>query len=172
MKDNKFKRRKYRNLRHFGRDVRFFIRDRDKIRGVMKGELVSHAFRSRLMLAVTAVNGCRYCAYYHAKEAIKAGVPDAEMRNLLHGVAEDAPADELPAILYAQHWAESDGKPEPETRQEISKIYDAERMQAIETTLKMISIGNLLGNQWDYFLYRLSFGRYGLLDAEHELLAT
>ena len=64
----------------------------------------------RLMLAVTAVNGCRYCSYYHAQEALKAGLPDEELQMLLEGVVDDAPPEELPALLYAQHWAEAEGQ--------------------------------------------------------------
>lgn len=163
---NKFNRRIYRSWSQFWRDFRYPFQHRDKIKLAMRGELVSFAFRERLMLAVTAVNGCRYCSYFHAKEAVKAGLPEAELQKLLAGVVDDAPAEELPALLYAQHWAESDANPDPETRQRLVEIYGAERTEAIEMVLRMIRIGNLLGNQWDYYLYRLSFGRLGVTAAD------
>jgi len=159
MPNNKFNRRIYRSFSQFWRDFRYPLQNRDKIKITMKGDLVSYAFRERLMLAVTAVNGCRYCSYYHAKEAVKAGLPESELQKLLVGVVDDAPADELPALLYAQHWAESDANPDPEARQKLVETYGPERTEAIEMALRMIRMGNLLGNQWDYWLYRISNGR-------------
>ncbi len=164
---NKFQRRIYRSFGQFWRDFRYPLQHREKIKLAMSGELVSFAFRERLMLAVTAVNGCRYCSYFHAKEAIKAGLPESELQKLLVGIVDDAPTDELPALLYAQHWAESDANPDPEARQKLVETYGPDRTEAIEMALRMIRMGNLLGNQWDYILYRLSFGRHGLLASEH-----
>ena len=148
------------------KDVRWTIHNRKRVRGAMKDGQVSIQFRERLMLAVTAVNGCRYCSYYHAKEAVKAGLPDAELQKMLVGVVDDAPADELPALLYAQHWAEMDGMVETAVKQKFIQTYGAERAQAIETVLIMIRQGNLWGNSTDYLIYRLTFGRRGL--TEHD----
>jgi hypothetical protein len=41
----------------------------EKIKGDIKKEDNIPAFRERLMLAVTVVNGCRYCSYFHARQA-------------------------------------------------------------------------------------------------------
>lgn len=157
----KFPRRPYRGVRDFWRDVRFLFQNRAKLRQAMGGELVSFAFRERLMLAVTAVNDCRYCSYYHAKEALRANLSEAEIRQMQDGIVDLAPAEELPALLYAQHWAESDGRPDPDARQKLVDVYGAEKAEAIEMVLRMIRTGNLLGNTADYILYRLSFGRWG-----------
>ena len=157
-----FKRRYYHNPKDLLRDVRYPLQNREQIRRAMKGDLVSFAFRERLMLAVTAVNGCRYCSYYHTGEALKAGLPKDELEELLNGIVDGAPVEELPALLYAQHWAEAGGEPETAIRQKVIDTYGPERAQAIETVLHMIRTGNLLGNTGDYWLYRLSFGRWGL----------
>ena len=127
----------------------------------MRGGLVSARFRERLMLAVTAVNQCRYCAYFHAQESLRAGLSAEEIRRLQAGSFDDAPAEELPALLYAQHWAETNGRPDPGARQHILATYGAERTAAIETVLRLIRTGNLLGNTGDWLLFRLSFGRLG-----------
>jgi len=37
------------------------------------------------MLAVTAANGCRYCSYFHARQALKNGVGQEEIDQLLTG---------------------------------------------------------------------------------------
>ena len=161
---DKFKRRMYNSPKAMWRDVRWTMVHRERVKAAMKDGRVSHPFRERLMLAVTAVNGCRYCSYYHAKEAVKAGLPDAELQKMLVGVVDDAPADELPALIYAQHWAEMDGEVETAVRQSLINTYGADRAQAIETVLIMIRQGNLWGNTTDYFLYRLTFGRRGLTE--------
>lgn len=75
-----FKRRTYQGVGDFLQDVAYPFRHREKLRQAMRGELVDVAFRERLMLAVTAVNECRYCSYYHAKEALKANLSEAEIR--------------------------------------------------------------------------------------------
>ena len=157
----KFQRRYYRSLREVGRDVAWPLRHRQKLRAAMSGELVSTAFRERLMLAVTAVNDCRYCSYFHAKEALRANLPESEIRLMLEGDLHQAPADELPALFYAQHWAESDGRPDPIARQTLIETYGDEKAEAIEVVLRMIRTGNLGGNTVDYWLHRLSFGRLG-----------
>ncbi len=162
----KFNRRFYNSLGKFLRDVRFPLQNRAQIRQAMRGDLVSFAFRERLMLAVTAVNGCRYCSYYHAQEALKAGLPEDELQKMLYGEFDDAPAGELPALLYAQHWAETDGEPDAATVGNLVEIYGPERAEAIETVLHMIRMGNLLGNTADFWLYRLSLSRWGLADAD------
>ncbi|MFL7838989.1 MAG: carboxymuconolactone decarboxylase family protein [Candidatus Promineifilaceae bacterium] len=162
----KFNRRAYHSLEDLWRDVRFPLKNREQVRRAMQGDLVSFPLRERLMLAVTAVNGCRYCSYYHAQEALKAGLPDEELQKMLEGVIDDAPSEELPALLYAQHWAESEGRPDPAAHQKLVDTYGPERAEAIETVLTMIRMGNLLGNTGDYWLYRLSFGRWGLTDRD------
>lgn len=168
----KFPRRTYRGVRDFWGDVRFPFQNRVKLRRAMGGDLVSLAFRERLMLAVTAVNDCRYCSYYHAKEALRANLSEAEIRQMQDGILDQAPAEELPALLYAQHWAESDGRPDPDARQKLVDTYGAEKAEAIEMVLRMIRTGNLLGNTADYFLYRLSFGRLGISERDHAPAVT
>lgn len=134
---------------------------RDQMRPLMRGELIDAAFRERLMMAVTAVNGCRYCSYAHTKQALMEGIDRDEIEALQGGVFESCPRDELPALLYAQYWAETQGRTEPAARERIVEKYDEETMKAIELTLQTIQMGNLLGNTVDYVLYRLSFGRLG-----------
>ena len=159
--NKQFQRRYYASWREMGRDLIWPLRNRGKLRAVMRGELVSFAFRERLMLAVTAVNACRLCAHYHSKEALRAQLPETEIRQMLAGDLGQAPAVELPALLYAQQWAQSDGRPDLADRQTLQETYGAENAEAIETVLRLIRMGNLGGNTLDYWLYRLSFGRWG-----------
>ena len=125
--------------------------------------LVPAAFRERLMMVVTETNGCRYCSYLHSRLALSTGVSHEELRQLLSGsIPTDTPEDELVALTYAQHWAESDAQPDPQAREELERNYGAERTEAIHIVLHIIRMGNLLGNLWDDWLLRLSFGRLGL----------
>jgi AhpD family alkylhydroperoxidase len=157
----KFSKRTYNSPREFFSDILFPFKNRRKLRVVMIGSLISPAFRERLMLAVTAVNGCRYCSYYHTGEALKSGLSREEISRLLAGESASCPLEEAPAVIYAQHWAESNTRPDPKALQNLREIYGQEKIDAIHLVLRMIRIGNLSGNSWDYLLYRLSFGHWG-----------
>jgi AhpD family alkylhydroperoxidase len=163
----KFRRRLYANFGLFLADFRYIMSNRALIRKAMGGELVSAAFRERLMLTVTQVNGCRYCSYFHAKEALKARISEQELKSLLgETVPEDCPSREYPALLFAQHWAETDAHPAPEAAQKLVDLDGGDVVKAINMLLTMIRMGNLLGNLWDYLIYQLSFGKVGLLENE------
>jgi len=156
----KFGKRTYRNPKELLADLWFPLRNRKKLREATRTGLLSPDFRERLMLAVTAVNGCRYCSYFHARQALKSGVSQAEIGRLLAGDIGDCPEEEATAVIYAQHWAETDGRPDPEAVEKLQQTYGIEKTAAIHLMLRMIRTGNLMGNTWDYFLYRLSFGKW------------
>ena len=159
---NSFTKRLYASFGDFWRDIGFILGNRATLKAAMRGDLVSEQFRERLMLMVTQVNGCRYCSYFHAREALKAGIPKGELDFLLSGeIPADTPQEEIRALLYAQHWAETDSQPDPAARQKVIDTYGVEKTAAIEIILRMIRVGNLSGNFWDYILYRVSFGRWG-----------
>ena len=113
------------------------------------------------MLAVTAVNGCRYCSWFHTRQALKGGITTEEIRSLLEGNVADCPLDEAVALVYAHHWAESDAHPDPEAIQILQQTYGPQRTEAIHLILRMIRMANLLGNSWNYLIYRISLGRKG-----------
>ena len=112
-------------------------------------------------MAVTTVNGCRYCSYFHAKQALKSGLPQEEISQMLSGDVDSCPEEEAVAVIYAQHWAESNTHPDPEAIQKLQETYGFEKVEAIHLVLRMIRLGNLLGNSWDYLLYRISRGKWG-----------
>jgi len=158
-----FPRRLYASFGDFWLDIRYILQNRQRLKIAMRGDMISNKFRERLMLMVTEVNGCRYCSYYHAREALKAGISDDELAVLMSGaIPTSTPNDEIPALLYAQYWAEVDAKPDPEIQQKFVDTYGAEKSDAIAVILRMIRVGNLSGNLWDYILYRISFGLWGL----------
>lgn len=126
------------------------------------GKALSAQFRQRLMLAVTGVHGCRYCTYLHTREALHAGLSHGEIDSLLGRAVEDVPDNEMKAILYAQYWADKDAEPDPEARASLIEAYGIEKSRVIEMALLLIRIGNLCGNTFDYTLFRISRGRWGL----------
>jgi AhpD family alkylhydroperoxidase len=156
----KFNRRTYRRVGDFFRDLGALWKQRDRIGPLMRGETIERAFRERLFLTVTAVNGCRYCSYVHARQALQEGIDREQVQALCQGALEGCPADELPALLYAQHWSESDARPEGGVREKVAQIYGVERLSDIELGLRVIRVANLLGNLADLLLYRLSLGRW------------
>ncbi len=123
--------------------------------------LLDAAFRERLMLTVTEVNRCRHCAYAHARMALSAGLTEAEIQTLMAGELEGAPEDQVAAVLYAQHWAESDGDPDAEVRKRVEDTYGTEKTEAMEIYMRMMRWGNLVGNSMDHLLGKISFGRWG-----------
>jgi len=156
----KFKKRKYRSLKELFTDLCFPIRNRNRLRKVKSKRLLSPAFQERLMLAVTSVEGCRYCSYFHSKLALKGGINQGEIGQLLSGDFHNCPEEESLAVLYAQHWADSNACPDPEIVEKLKETYGSENVEAINIMLRMIRLGNLLGNTWDYLLYRISFGKW------------
>lgn len=161
-----FKRRYYQSLSAILKDTKAIFKQRVKIKKMMHDGLISDPFRERIMLTVTEVNGCRYCQYAHAKMALNAGLKTSEIESLADGVFHHCPPEEVPALLYAQHWAEVDGNPDPQTRDQVIEIYGEQTTEAMELPMRMIRMGNLMGNTWDYILYRISFGHWGKSDLE------
>jgi len=157
----KFNKRVYESWRAFFADVGFLARKRRLIRRVTRGGLLSSAFRERLTLAATVVYGCRYCSYLHTREALKSGLDKEEVVRLLTHSIESCPEEELVAIFYAQHWAESNAQLEADAVQRPEQSYGTGKAEAINLVLRMIRLGNLVGNSCDYLLYRISFGRWG-----------
>ena len=158
---DKFNRRIYRSPANLIADFRAITSRRREIRPLMRGQVIDPAFRERLMLAVTQVNGCRYCAYGHARQALAEGISAEEIEALGQGMFAGSPPEEVPALLYAQHWAEAEGDPDPAARDRVVEQYGEQVTAGIELALRMIRMGNLAGNTWDYVLYRISFGRWG-----------
>ncbi len=156
-----FNRRLYRSLSEFLTDVRILITRRRDIRTLVRGGVITSAFRERLMLTVTAVNRCRYCSYGHAQAALSQGISEEEIEALGKGLFDGSPVEEIPAMLYAQHWAETNAEPETTARDQVVARYGDNVVEMIELALRMIRVGNLTGNTFDYLLHRFSFGRLG-----------
>jgi AhpD family alkylhydroperoxidase len=158
----KFPKRTYKNPKELINDLWFALKNMSRLRKLNKTNHLSSAFMERLMLAVTAVNGCRYCSYVHARQALKSGLSKTEINSLLSGDVASGPEDEAVAVIYAQYWAESNAHPDPVAYQRLVDTYGPGKTEIIQLQLRMIRLANLSGNYWDYLLYRVSFGKIGL----------
>lgn len=146
--------RKIYTFRLFFKDLGFLIVHAPRISKTMRE--LDKAFVEKIMTVVTAVNGCVYCAWFHAKQAVASGISAEEVQNMLNlQFQADAAEDEVPALLYAQHYAETDRRPDPKMTEKLVAAYGEEKAQQIQLVIRMIFFGNLAGNTFDAFLSRL-----------------
>ncbi len=103
------------------------------------------SFVERIMLAVTEVNGCPACAYEHAKMALRAGMNSDEIRQMLSGEYEGVPDGELPALMFAQHYADSRGNPDRAAWVAIEKEYGPDLARGILGAARVMMLGNVIG---------------------------
>jgi len=116
---------------------------------------VSKDFEKRIMLAVTQVNGCEMCSFYHTAEALKQGMGKEEIDALLGGEFEGVPERELPALLFAQHYAQTAARPEDEVRKSFLEVYGQQQAADIMCYIRAIMVGNAQGNIAGAFKSRL-----------------
>jgi AhpD family alkylhydroperoxidase len=116
---------------------------------------VDPAFAERIMLAVTQVNDCRYCNYAHSAAALRAGVTQDELEAIRSGDFSSVSDQELPALLFAQHYADSGGSPNDEALETLLDSYGEGKSARILLIIRMITLGNLLGNTFDALLNRV-----------------
>jgi AhpD family alkylhydroperoxidase len=153
---HRFRRRHYHSAAQFWYDLRQLAALRAQPHAA-----VSPALRERLMLVVTSVNQCRYCAAFHTRAAQLSGIMASEIALLLGGEFQHAPEFELSALVYARNWAEAAGAPDCRLAAQLVVRYGSDLAAGIELMLRAIQIGNLLGNTADYLLFRISGGRLG-----------
>lgn len=106
---------------------------------------INTKFVERIMLAVTEVNQCPLCSYGHTQIALEAGMSSKEIHNLLAGSMDTVPEDEVAAVLFAQHYADSRGKPSKDAWLRIVNIYGEEKAKGILGAIRMIMFGNTIG---------------------------
>jgi AhpD family alkylhydroperoxidase len=149
-----FMRRIY-DVPHFLRDIREVMTHAEDIREASRAGRVSKAFREKIMLAVTYVNGCRWCNYGHTRAALREGVSEDELRHLVEGEFALLPEGEVVALVFAQHYAETEGHPDQEALQRLEETYGQDAARDIIAYIRLITMGNLLGNTFDALISRV-----------------
>ena len=119
-----------------------------------KHNQMDHQFIERIMLAVTEVNGCDICSYAHTKMALESGMSNEEIQNMLAGEIIDVPKQQVQAIMFAQHYAESRGKPSTKSWDQIVDNYGEALALGILGSIRVIMMGNVLGIPWNSFFKR------------------
>lgn len=115
----------------------------------------SPALREKVMLSVTSVNDCRYCSWVHTDLALRNGVELDELRDTLGGdLAAIDDEREAVAILYAQHFASSDGRPDSEAQAAFARAWSPKEQREIRAYIAAITYANLSGNSFDAWLAR------------------
>jgi AhpD family alkylhydroperoxidase len=149
-KGNYFKKRTY-AFNTFFKDLINIARKRKQI----SSSKISRKFSEHIMLVVTSVNGCVYCEWGHVNWAKQEGSTEEEIAGLLSLNFGDLPPEEVIALSFAQHYAETLGHPSPDAVHRLIQEYGKEKGQSIISSCDMITIGNLLGNTISAFLSRL-----------------
>lgn len=116
---------------------------------------ISKAFREKIMTVTSAVNGCSYCTWFHAGQALSGGMHEAELKDMLNlQFNSNASEFETMALMYAQHYAETNRNPESEITKKLITHYGSRTAGHIMFFIRMIFFGNLFGNTWDSVISR------------------
>ncbi|MFP4499404.1 MAG: carboxymuconolactone decarboxylase family protein [Candidatus Hydrogenedentota bacterium] len=127
---------------------------------LMRGKSLDPCLRERVMLAVTEVNRCSLCAWAHTRMALQEGLDRDEVNALLHGTMHGVPPEQHTATLFAQHWADTGGKPDADARVHFEAAYDKQTVAALDLAMRFIRFWNYCGVACERFVSWVSFGRF------------
>ena len=137
------------------RDLGYLFMGMPMIMAARRNTRISTAFVEKIMTVVTAVYGCIYCRWFHARQAVSCGISKEEVKNLLDLQFQARASDfEITALLYAQHYAETNRKPDHEMTTRLFDTYGKKTAKHIILFIRMIFFGNLAGNTWDAVISR------------------
>ena len=116
------------------------------VRKIPETQRISPEFSERIMLAVTAVNECSNCSFLHTKTALEKGVELDTIHKILEGEIGSFSDDEMPAVLFGQHFAETSGQVSDAARAEFISAYGSRKAAHIEGFISAVCFGNLCSN--------------------------
>ena len=153
--NNNFRKRIY-TPSLFARDIIYLSSHFPEIFRAVRSRSISRKFAEKIMTVITAVNGCVYCQWFHGKQALSNGISKEELSELVNlQFHSHASPDESPALVYAQHYAETERNPEPEMTHKLVEFYGEETASHILVFIRLIYFGNLAGNTWDAVISRI-----------------
>lgn len=142
------------------------------MRGMLK-PTTSRALRERVMLAVTSVNDCRYCAWVHTHAALSNGIALDEINSILQHSHVNARNDaDAAAILFAQHYADTNGAIEYSALSALQQHFNPGQIREIKSYIHAIYIGNLSGNTFDALRARMQGAKVEGSSVVFELLCA
>lgn len=149
----------FQSFGQFLRELGWMLTHPYLISGLLRGKRIDPQFRERLMLAVTEVNRCSLCAWAHTRMALAEGLAKDEVKGLLQGSLDEVPPEQRTAILFAQHWADTEGKVDGDARVHFEAAYDKATLRALDATMRFIRFWNYSGVFCERILATLSLGR-------------
>ncbi|MCU0105663.1 carboxymuconolactone decarboxylase family protein [Acholeplasma vituli] len=114
-------------------------------------------FKERIMLAVTEVNGCTICSFVHTKLALKAGLTQDDIQELLAGELVGVPKEEALGVLFAKDYAFNKETIDPAFYQKLVDTYNIRKARAVLGVSEMITMTNSMGLALGYLKRSLSF---------------
>lgn len=134
----------------------YFPKAMAKMIGNSKSKLVDTDFLKRLQLAVTEVNGCPACSYYHTKMALQQGMSGEEISSFLSGGGQYIKPEEAKAIMFAQHFADSRVYPKKYAYDSIVNEYGEKEAGIMLSAVQIMISGNMYGIPYSAFQSRLN----------------
>ncbi len=147
---NVFNKKTY-TLRTFLKDIKQLVIRLPKMKGAFTSGRISKQFAERIMLAVTAINDCEYCIYGHSGSSIKSGVDDEEVLSIINLEYDNSAFDEIVALNFAKHYAETNNLPSKKEYDELVNYYGINKVDDILIFIQIVSLGNYLGNTVEAF---------------------
>jgi len=123
----------------------------------------------RLMLATTEVNGCDVCSYAHTKMALVEGFSQEEIDAFLSGSNAYVKTEETKAILYAQHVADTMGKPDDESTNILIETYGESSAKIMRSGINVMMMGNVSGIPLSALIRRIKGNPYQNSSIVYEL---
>ena len=116
---------------------------------------VDKAFLEQIKLVVSRVNGCRTCTYVHSANALRGGLNDKELAELLALDLGHFPEERAMAFAFAQHYAESSGQTDVVAEQRFRDYYGPQVSADILAYLRFVQFNSLTGATIQALLSRL-----------------
>lgn len=117
---------------------------------------VDPGFREELMLAVSRLNGCRYCSWGHHEWAQISGVSNEELAQLEQLDPKGFDRRKWVAISYVRALVQENFvRVQPELRRAMQHKYSAREIRQIELIANVMDVGNRGSNTFDAMLSRL-----------------
>ena len=114
-------------------------------------------FKERIMLAVTEVNGCQMCSFVHTKLALKAGLTNDDIQELLAGDLEGVPKEQSLGVLFSKDYAYNKETIDKAFYQKLEATYNVRTARAILGVTEMITMTNGMGLSLGFLKRTLSF---------------
>ena len=106
-------------------------------------------FATKLMLAVAGAHGSRLQDDALLRHAAQEGLSKPETESLLRGEVDSALIGEAPALYFAHHYVDKQGRPDPDLVQRLGDAYGPRTAGDLITYLRVVTMTSLAGNTID-----------------------